>query len=226
MTFPSYKEIEIPLLVYINLQGGEVTPKDCYAHLAKDFELSNEETSLSLSEATYTDRSEPKWNNMVQWARKSLVDDGYLLNAKQSGFGKWKLTDAGKLKADSLINKIAVNYPEDVEDVFFEGAKKQINVNKYERSKTARDKCIDHYGHKCSVCGMDFFERYGDIGKDYMHVHHITPISEIGQLYELDPVKDLRPVCPNCHSMLHRKTPPLSINELKLMISKAPKRND
>ena len=105
MTFPSYKEIEIPLLLYINQRGGEVKPKECYTYLANEFELSSEETSLSLSETTNTDRSEPKWNNMVQWARKNLVDFGYLLNAKQSGFGKWKITETGKEKATAGKNE-------------------------------------------------------------------------------------------------------------------------
>jgi 5-methylcytosine-specific restriction protein A len=220
MTFPSYKEIEIPLLVYINKRGGDVIPKECYTYLAKEFELSDSETSLSLSEVTRTERSEAKWNNMVQWARKSLVDDGYLFNAKQSGFGKWKITNLGKEKAKNLINKIEVAYPDDVEDIFFEGVRKQINVNRYERSKTARDKCIDHYGCLCSACGLDFKKIYGEIGTDFIHVHHIKPISEIGIEYELDPVKDLRPVCPNCHAMIHRTKLPVSIEEMKKVILK------
>ena len=218
MTFPSYKEIEIPLLLYINQRGGEVKPKECYTYLANEFELSSEETSLSLSETTNTDRSEPKWNNMVQWARKNLVDFGYLLNAKQSGFGKWKITETGKEKAKGLINKIEITYPDDLENAFFEGARKQINVNRYERSRTARDKCIDHYGCLCSTCGLDFKKIYGEIGKDFIHVHHVIPISEISFKYELDPVRDLRPICPNCHAMVHRKNPPVSIEDLKKII--------
>ncbi|MDB9470225.1 hypothetical protein PN480_18680 [Dolichospermum circinale CS-1225] len=37
--------------------------------------------------------------------------------------------------------------------------------------------------------------------------------------YEVDPIKDLRPVCPNCHAMIHRRLPPLSIDEIKSIIS-------
>lgn len=220
MTFPSYKEIEIPLLAYINQQGGEVAPKECYAYLAKKFELSDAEISLSLSEVTPTNRSEPKWNNMVQWARRNLVDKGFLFNAKQFGFGKWKITDAGKREVNGIINTIEISYPDDVEEIFFEGAKKQINVNIYERSKVARDKCIEHYGFLCSVCGFDFVKVYGDIGENFIHVHHITPISEIGVSYKLDPVKDLRPLCPNCHAMIHRGKLLFSIEDLRKIVSK------
>jgi len=52
------------------------------------------------------------------------------------------------------------------------------------------------------------------MGEGYTHVHHLTLLSQIAQEHEVDPVKDLRPVCPNCHAMLHTRTPPLSIEEL------------
>ncbi|MFB4899568.1 HNH endonuclease [Enterobacter asburiae] len=123
-------------------------------------------------------------------------------------------------KAESLTTKLDIDYPDDVPETFYEGAVKQIKVNKYERSKTARDKCIDHYGYQCSVCNMDFEKTYGETGKDYIHVHHITPISEIGERYKLDPVNDLRPVCPNYHAMFHRQKPSLTIDELKATMAK------
>lgn len=86
----------------------------------------------------------------------------------------------------------------------YEGAKYSIVVNKYERSSVARSKCIEKYGCKCVVCGMDFEKRYGEIGKGFIHIHHVVPISTIGENYKVDYEKDLIPVCPNCHAMLHR----------------------
>ena len=65
------------------------------------------------------------------------------------------------------------------------------------------------------VCGKDFEEQYGSIGKGFIHVHHLTPISSIGKEYKLNIDKDLVPVCPNCHYMLHRKDPPYTPEELK-----------
>jgi 5-methylcytosine-specific restriction protein A len=65
------------------------------------------------------------------------------------------------------------------------------------------------------VCGFNFQSRYGKIGKDFIHVHHLKPLSLIDGEYELDPVANLRPVCPNCHAMLHRGKRVLSIKELK-----------
>jgi len=80
--------------------------------------------------------------------------------------------------------------------------------------------CIDHWGCICSVCGIDFFTHYGKLGKDFIHVHHLKPISEIGKAYKLNPLKNLRPVCPNCHAMLHRSFPVLTIEELQAVIEK------
>jgi len=100
-------------------------------------------------------------------------------------------------------------------DKLSEGAKRTVTVNSYERNSIARKLCIEHYGSVCSVCEFNFEMAYGKIGKGYIHVHHLIPVSEIGETYEIDPIKDLRPVCPNCHSMLHRDKDTLTIDELK-----------
>ena len=103
-------------------------------------------------------------------------------------------------------------------NTFSEGATKQISINVYERNSKARKKCIEHYGVNCSICNFNFYKVYGNIGEGYIHVHHLKPLSEIGESYQLDPINDLRPVCPNCHSMLHRKVPALSIEALLKLI--------
>ncbi|MBF8984679.1 HNH endonuclease [Lutibacter sp. B2] len=88
---------------------------------------------------------------------------------------------------------------------FIEGSKKQIIVNAYERNYKARQLCIDYYGSTCVVCGFDFAKFYGDEFEGKIHVHHIKPLSEINESYEVDPINDLRPICPNCHLVLHSK---------------------
>jgi len=103
-------------------------------------------------------------------------------------------------------------------NILVEGAKKQVIINAYERNQEARNKCIDFYGYNCSICEFNFEKVYGDLGKSFIHVHHIKPLSEISQEYEVDPIKDLIPVCPNCHAMLHRTIPAISINELKIFL--------
>ncbi len=102
-----------------------------------------------------------------------------------------------------------------------EGAKRQIAVNAYERSAEARRKCIEHYGTKCTVCSFDFGNQYGSLGDGFIHVHHIMPLSEIDDKYSVDPIGDLRPVCPNCHAMIHQKRPAYSIEEVRQFIEQA-----
>ena len=87
----------------------------------------------------------------------------------------------------------------------FEGIKKQVSVNKYERSSIARAKCIEAHSCTCKICSFNFEQAYGSLGKDFIHVHHITPIHSIGKSYKINYANDLIPVCPNCHAMLHRK---------------------
>lgn len=115
-----------------------------------------------------------------------------------------------------------VTYPDEVEDpqVFPEGAKKVVTVNSYERSPKARQDCVDYWGASCRVCGFNFSDAYGEIGDGYIHVHHLTPISEVKDGYKVNPIKDMQPVCPNCHAMLHAKTPPFSIEELREIMRK------
>ena len=100
-----------------------------------------------------------------------------------------------------------------------EGTTQQVTVNRFERSAEARVKCISHYGASCQVCGMNFGQKYGEIGVGFIHVHHRTPIATIGKEYVVNPIDDLIPVCPNCHAILHRKEPPLTIAELKKQLN-------
>ena len=103
---------------------------------------------------------------------------------------------------------------------FWEGALRRITVNAYERDMTARRACIAHFGATCRVCDFNFSTTYGELGDDFIHVHHTRPLSEIRSGYAVDPQQDLVPVCPNCHAMLHRTSPPLTVNELKRRIQK------
>ncbi|KHF09880.1 restriction endonuclease [Vibrio parahaemolyticus] len=96
-----------------------------------------------------------------------------------------------------------------------EGSTKQVTVNAYERNSAARQKCLDFHGYNCKVCDFDFAEVYGEIGKGFIHVHHIVQIANIKREYELDPVKDLVPLCPNCHAMVHRHNPAMHPDELR-----------
>ncbi|MFN3492784.1 MAG: HNH endonuclease [Anaerolineales bacterium] len=117
-----------------------------------------------------------------------------------------------------------VDYADEIDGAksFYEGATKQVKVNVYERNAEARAICIKKYGASCSVCGFDFGKKFGEIGAGFIHVHHLKPLSEIRKGYKLNPVEDLRPVCPNCHAMLHQRKPePYTIERLKAILKRA-----
>lgn len=100
--------------------------------------------------------------------------------------------------------------------LYSEGKIKNVTYRTYDRSPAARQACLERYGYDCAVCGFNFFEAYGMLGKDYIEVHHLKQIADIGKEYKINPITDLRPVCANCHRMLHKKRPAISIEELKL----------
>lgn len=90
---------------------------------------------------------------------------------------------------------------------YTEGAASEVTSTSYERNPQARAKCLSKFGYKCQICGFDFEQKYGPLGRHFIHVHHITFISEQGGTsHKVNPIKDLIPVCPNCHAMLHHKT--------------------
>lgn len=101
---------------------------------------------------------------------------------------------------------------------FTEGGQKTVLLNAYERNPQARAACIAYFGLRCTVCDMLMEERYGPIAAGFIHVHHIVPLSKVGSDYRVNPKKDLRPVCPNCHAVIHRRQPPLSIEEARRIV--------
>jgi predicted HNH restriction endonuclease len=78
-----------------------------------------------------------------------------------------------------------------------------------------------HYGSTCAAYGFNFGVVYGELAKGFIHVHHIKQLSEIGEEYEVDPIADLRPVCPNCHEVLHLGGKCRTIEEAKSLLEAA-----
>lgn len=102
------------------------------------------------------------------------------------------------------------------EEAFIEGLQEKMFSTKYERNAKARKKCLEVHGTACAVCGIDFGKVYGPEFAGKIEVHHIVPISQIGKEYVVDPVKDLIPLCPNCHTAIHsKKDGAYTVEELK-----------
>jgi len=110
--------------------------------------------------------------------------------------------------------------PEEIDStaVLTEGAVQRISVNAYERNAEARRRCIEYYGTSCCICRFDFGQVYGKVVEGLIHVHHLRPLSEIGEEYQVDYKKDLRPICPNCHAVVHRRIPAYGIEEVRAFL--------
>lgn len=110
-------------------------------------------------------------------------------------------------------------FPEEVQsEGLREGATRTIQVDAYERNPEARRRCIEAHGTSCVVCGFSFGTVYGDFAHGFIHVHHLSPLSTQQVDHEVDPVRDLRPVCPNCHAVIHMRNGCLSIAEARALL--------
>ena len=119
--------------------------------------------------------------------------------------------------------------PEEENQPRKEGTVTQVSVTHYERNSEDRKKALERDGYECQVCHMNFVDTYGEIGKEYIEVHHLYPVCNMGENYvfdPLDPEKGLVCLCSNCHSMIHRgghyemidgerKMVPMTLNELR-----------
>lgn len=143
---------------------------------------------------------------------------------EKQGF-TWELLPqvAEAIRKIGWVDSEVTKFPDDLQTTegMVEGAAQTTVVNAYERNSQARRACIEYYGASCSICEFDFGEFYGSHAKGYIHVHHIVPLSDIRGEYTVDPIKDLRPVCPNCHAMLHLSGSCRTIEELRSLVDLA-----
>lgn len=97
---------------------------------------------------------------------------------------------------------------------YTEGERYEVRSTAIERNPAARAACLAHFGHCCAVCGFDFAATFGEIGEGYIHVHHRRDLCLSDGPTHIDPVRDLIPLCPNCHAMVHRVKPSMEVQEL------------
>ncbi|MDE6538138.1 MAG: HNH endonuclease [Muribaculaceae bacterium] len=89
-------------------------------------------------------------------------------------------------------------------ELLSEGDLVELHITKHERNPELRRRCIEFHGWRCKACGLDFVEKYGELGEDFIEVHHLFPISQTEGEHVVNPEKDLVPLCANCHAMIHR----------------------
>lgn len=213
----------------------------------KTFSLSAQNAAYAISDGYFDisqdelneryGNSRSKWVNRVQVVRNHLVDQGIILPTNISGRNIWKLSDQGIIEAKRIyllyneddphedilsrqINQDLVDLSE--EEGSIEGAFKFRLSNYYERDPSIRAKAVKIHGLICKACNFDFEETYGELGKNFIEVHHLVPLSTYKEAKIVNPEKDMTVLCSNCHRMIHRKHNGniLSLEELKDLIVK------
>lgn len=131
--------------------------------------------------AEYNNISLAPNNGRAQWYR--ILAEGEMEN----GSFKWKLRSAFVEALNEFgISGSEVKLPEEFNGdtkEYIEGARRQITVNAYERNAKARELCIKAHGWYCHVCEFDFESIYGELGKGYIHVHHVEPLAAKNESY-------------------------------------------
>lgn len=137
----------------------------------------------------------------------------------------WKLRTelAQAIRTSSLINGLYSDAEDDLLSIVQtntrEGRKISYYTTKYERNVKYRDAAIQIHGTICMACGFNFARTYGELGKDYIEVHHTTPLYTLDEETTIDPAHDLACLCANCHRMIHRKRDNiLTVQQLKSII--------
>lgn len=123
-----------------------------------------------------------------------------------------------------LLQDAGVALPEDTQVVltnakYVEGRISDVTLRRRERSLEARAACLAAYGFSCYVCGLNLRTQYVGLATEVIHVHHEEPLAGALGEREFDPVATMKPVCPNCHAVIHTREPPYSINEVKAMVA-------
>ena len=153
--------------------------------------------------------------NDFEWFKALYIEQN---NFSYGNFNRIRSRAIVKGIQETLASAVSV-YPDELKGShYYEGPGERAIVNRYERSGEAREACLKYFGTSCFVCGLNLMLLYGEIARDLIHVHHLTAISTIGASYAINPETDLIPICPNCHAVAHRRTPPLTPVQIRKLL--------
>lgn len=208
-----HRRLSPALTRQIRFVSGSNLKKPCFV---SDTDLDNQATrgvrEISLESAMLLDR-------IIEISDR-LPKDGQIITVTED-----LLREAKKSESPGGVEGEYSTIPEEIDVMapLYEGAVRKISVNAYERSSEARMKCICYYGCRCAICGLTLTDKYGESVQGLIHVHHVRQLSDVNAKYQVDPVQDLRPVCPTCHAVIHYRTPPFTVQEVRAMIEEAEK---
>jgi predicted HNH restriction endonuclease len=161
-----------------------------------------------------------------RYADRLTVDEGGHIEATQFRALRELNHDSAKILDDIWYEEVDV--PQSVQDYlelteddtsYAEGKIVTRTVRQRQRSRLlvqdAKLQFKSKFGHlHCQICGFDFLATYGI---EYIEAHHTQPMASIEE-EQMTSVSELGMVCANCHRMIHQRTPPYSLEEVKSMI--------
>jgi len=240
-----YKEPELvlpSLKAMAKRPSGSIRTSELINELINDLQPTNEDMQSHRgrgdSKFSQTVRNMKSHNNMIRQGLatyRRIPGDG-IWTITQTGENHLKLNSQNIPKVSSLINqgfrdsvrKKEAN--EDYSDVIIEeGAQEERTIKDRKRSDKLKRFAIEKHKAEnngklpCVGCGFDFEDKYGERGEGFIEIHHKEVIHDKdikGSRQKLDEaLKDVEPVCSNCHKMIHRRRGEmLSIKELKEII--------
>lgn len=190
------------IVAAMNKLGGHCYFKDLYTELEK----TNPNFLKSTVRATIERHSQDS---------KAFNKKHIFYSVDGLGRGHWGLVNPD-------INDSNMDFTNDDEG-FAEGKKTLRRHLHRDRNRFLKTKAIQAFkkAHSdnlyCEICGFNFYERYGEIGKDFIEIHHTTPVCEMGE-NEKTKIEDVVLLCSNCHSMIHRKRPWLKKEDISKLI--------
>ncbi len=203
------------------MRNSDYDSRNLFISLLEDTREKGTAVSLSINDRNFDFNEKSLWDN--KWVKIAL---GFRVG--QIDLSAYGENDAHKI-VQNLISSMAAtvislmpiekNTSEETENEQYpEGASVSIEVNRYERDPRNRAAALAIHGYACMACGVLMSNIYGDIVDGFIEVHHTKPISQLGKDYLINPVEDLLPLCPNCHSVIHRRDPPYTLSELKALL--------
>lgn len=212
-----------PLLV--DMSNADTDGRSAFLAILSDCHRLGARIDLNINSKSFPFDSDEiwalTWNRLILSIKKGQLDLGTEDGESDTDIicswtGRLVAATTAILPTEEVSEKInaeIIGYPE--------GALTTIQTNRYERNRRNRAAAIAIHGTACQACGIEMKSRYGSIATGMIEIHHTTPVSELGEDYVIDPVSDLIPLCPNCHAVAHRRTPPLSINELQKLLTES-----
>ncbi|MEG1276469.1 MAG: hypothetical protein RSD26_00585, partial [Cellulosilyticaceae bacterium] len=143
---------------------------------------------------------------------KKLTEVSASIEVQNTEVFREKLFSADEKK--TTAQKTSMDTPK---EIVIEENKEQTN----DEIEKLKKECLEYYGAICEICGFDYGYTYGEGFESKIDIHHIQATCEEEILLHTDPIKDLIPICHNCHCIVHSKTPPYSVDEMRVMLKNA-----